>query len=158
MSALAWQIGSYVSLGLCALLLLAMTRLCKRPGLALNQWPNLHMKYDLPFLQDCFAKGAAVALPYLLLSLALEVCLCPALAAVAHNTAALRPVRLAMYGLAALRSLLGVLEAACLLRLHRQMSPGLARLSSALASGKWGAFALWALGMFASLLVSGAKL
>ena len=86
------------------------------------------------------------------------MCLCPALAAVAHNTAHIQPVRMAMYVLAALRSLLGVSESICLLKLRRRITPKLSRLSGLLACVKWVCFGLWTLGMFVSLLVAGTQL
>lgn len=158
MSPVVWKIVSYASLALSAALVFAMARLSRRPGLTLNEWPNLRMKYNEQALEACFEKGAPVARTYLLLSLALEMCLCPALAAVAHNTAHIQPVRMAMYVLAVLRSLLGMAESLCLLRLYRRITPGLSRVSGLLACVKWVCFGLWTLGMFVSLLVSGTQL
>ena len=155
-----WQAVSYASLVCVGALLLIMLRQTKRMSIRLADWPNARLKYDADDLRTCFQKAGTAARSFLWCSLALEIALAPALAAVAHNTAAaFRPVRLAMYGLSLLRALLGLSETLCLLHLSGgEISPKHARLSSLLAMLKWGAFGLWAVGMFACLLIAGSKL
>lgn len=153
-----WKIVSYASLALAGGVLVWILLKTKRAGLTLTDWPNTRFRYDEVILGEAFQKGGKALHGYLWLSLLLEVLLCPALAAVAHNTAGIRPIRLAMYTLALVRTVLGFLETLCLMRLQKKSRPGLTRFSSLLAFGKWSAFSLWVLGMFICLLVSGAKM
>lgn len=153
-----WKIVSYASLALAGAVLVWILIKTRKAGLTLNDWPNTRFKYDETILGEAFQKAGKALGGYLWLSLLLEALLCPALAAVAHNTAGIRPIRLAMYVLALVRTVLGLLETLCLMRLQKKSGPRLTRFSSLLAFGKWSAFSLWVLGMFICLLVSGAKM
>ena len=79
------------------------------------------------------------------------------LAVVSHNLAAFRWLRWAMYGLAALRSLLDLLENTLLLKVcaayPARRRTGAAKAASRCTTAKWAAAAVWVAGMFGALLV-----
>lgn len=123
--------------------------------------PDMRRRYTPEELFDCLdklgAEGQKLLCRLWRLDSAFALFLALVLAVVSHNLAAVRWLRWAMYGLAALRSLLDLLENALLLRVcaaypsHRRT--GAAKAASRCTAAKWAAAVVWVVGMFGALLV-----
>lgn len=118
------------------------------------QSPQLRFRYTAHEAQtqlDTLGEGGLALMnrfSLLMIPMMLEVLL--ALLAVSHNAAKIEWMRMAMFGLSAVISLSGILETVCI-RLRKGGA------ASVLSLGKWGAFALWTLAMFAGLFIQSTK-
>ena len=123
--------------------------------------PDMRRSYPPEELFDCFEKvgpeGQKLLCRLWRLDSVFALFLALVLAVVSHNLAAFRWLRWVMYGLAALRSLLDLLENALLWKVcaayPTRRRTGAAKAASRCTTAKWAAAVVWVAGMFGALLV-----
>lgn len=128
--------------------------------------PDMRLRYTPGELWRCFDgvgdEGRGLLRRFWTIDFGFILSLLLVMLAIAHNTATIKAVRLAMYGVSGLRAVADGVENGLLMWICKgypaKKPEGLARVASGVTMVKWGLMGLWVVGLFLGLVVQAAKL